>query len=234
MSKNYNSMLREYTRDFLRHNFTTAVGIAPMRAGESPFDLHHSLVERQHVVRLDAWSPQSDEQPLLGYWVPQGGSCSVPRNPGHRGFVFTADFSGCSILVDQMGVDEYRVYHVQGGAGYLESEYLDQPDHGLGLAAAMTFDDYGDAAHPRGFAFLKNEGGRWWIYYQRQNGVGLRYAAGEYTAMGPQTIRGGARVPVADLTREVPRQNAKHSGRDLPQGRNVPTQTTMLPNDELW
>ena len=171
----------------------------------------------------------------MGFWVPQGGSCVVPANPGAVSFVFTPDFSGCSILVDQIDAGQYRVYHVQGGANYLQNEYLGAHDgHGLGLAGSMTFDDYGDAALPRGFAFLKYENGRWWIYYQRQNGVGINYGNGHFRAVGPQTVRGGARVPVADLTSEVPRLNARHSGRDLPVTRNIRAQRRMLPNDELW
>jgi hypothetical protein len=113
---------------------------------------------------------------------------------------------------------------------------MDPPtrDHGLGLAGSMTFDDYGDTARPRGFAFLKYETGRWWIYYQRQDGAPLAYVRGQLMAMGRQSLRGGARVPIADLTCEVPRLNARHSGRDLPITRNIRTQKRMLPNDELW
>jgi hypothetical protein len=235
MSEEYNAKFRADTQGFIRRNFMTAVGIGVLQSGHAPFDLHHHLVNGNPVVRLDAWSPHCTEVPVLGYWVPQGGSCLIPANPGVRAYVFTPDFSGCSILVDQIDAGQYRVYHVQGGAYHLRDEYLGSRDrHGLGLAGAMTFDDYGDAARPRGFAFLKYENRRWWIYYQRQNGVGLGYHHGQLVALGPQTVRGGARVPLADLTREVPRLNARHSGRDLPITRNIRAQRQMLPNDKLW
>jgi hypothetical protein len=237
MSGTFNSLLTANTRGFLKHNFLTAVRFPGQAAGTAPFDLHHYIVNGSHVVTLDLWAlpPHSDAPPLAGYWVPQGGSCVVPANPGTRRYVFTPDFSGCSILVDQINASQYRVYHIQGGANYLQGEYLGGPyGHGLGLAASMTFDDYGDAALPRGFAFLKHEAGRWWIYYQRQNGIGLGYNNGQFQAMGPQTVRGGARVPVADLTAELPRLNARHSRQDLPITRHIRVQRRMLPNDELW
>ncbi|NVZ67295.1 hypothetical protein HX867_34855, partial [Pseudomonas gingeri] len=98
-----------------------------------------------------------------------------------------------------------------------------------------TFHDYGDAAYPRGFAFLKHEDGRWWIYFQRQNGVGLSFVRNKkFQAAGAQTVRGGGRIPVADLMREVPRHGASHSGQELAVTRNIKAQKRMLPNDELW
>lgn len=235
MSGTFNALLTLSPRGFLRHNFLTAVRYPGHAAGAARFDLEHHLVGGSHVVTLDpAGQPYADE-PLKGFWVPQGDSCIVPNNPGVGNYVFTPDFSGCSIVVDQISIGEYRVYHVQGGANYFQSEYLRGPhDHGLGLAGSMTFDDYGSPDAPRGFAFMKHEGGRWWIYYQQQNGVGLAYNSGEFHAIGPQTVRGGARVPIADLTCESPRHNAKHSGLDLPVRRNITTQRRMLPNDELW
>jgi hypothetical protein len=201
-----------------------------LRQGLAKFDLHHSVVNGQKIVRLDAWDPSSshNDEPLNGYWVPQGGSCLIPRIAGSSQYVFTPDFSGCSILVDQIDANYYRVYHVQGDKRCLEAEYLLPAEraHGLGLAGAMTFDDYAAACEPcrtrcgriqtRGFAFLKFESGRWWIYVQSQNGVGIRYMNGEYMLMGPQTISGCSRIPVADLTREVPRAFGRHNGVELP------------------
>jgi hypothetical protein len=232
MSTQFNNQFRIDTRNFVRQNFLTAVRYPGQVAGLTSFDLNHHLINHHHVVTLDRFT---QDPPLMGFWVPQGGSCVIPSDPGATSFVFTPDFSGCSILVDQTNEGQYRAYHVQGGAQYLQQEYLgDANGHGLGLAGSMTFDDYGDAALPRGFAFLKYEQGRWWIYYQRQNGVGLGYNHEHFYAVGPQTVRGGARVPVADLRFEVPRLSARHSGSHLPITRNVRTQVRMLPNDELW
>lgn len=226
------NQFRNNTRNFVRQHFLTAVRYPGHAGGLTVFDLNAHQVNRNNIITLDT---AHGVPPLMGFWVPQGGSCRVPANPGAMSFVFTPDFSGCSILVDQINANEYRVYHVQGGGNYLQAEYLNPiHDHGLGLAGAMTFDDYGDAHLPRGFAFLKYEGQRWWIYYQRQNGVGLGFNNDQFHAVGAQTVRGGARVPIADLTVESPRVGARHSGRDLPVTRNIRAQRQMLPNDDLW
>ena len=243
MSLGFNTMFRSYTRGFLQHNFLTALGIAPLVAGHALFDLVHHLVQGQHIVILRDVNPlnpaqiPAQEMPIFGYWLPQGGSCLIPANPGGlRTVVFTPDFSGCSIMVDQIDANNYRVYHVQGGANYFQAEYLNNPlrNNILGLAASMTSDDYGNADQPRGFAFLKHEQGRWWIYMQRQTGVGLGWNQGQLAPIGPQLPRGGARVPVADLQREVPRLNGRQGGFDLPIVRNIRLQRHMLPNDETW
>ncbi|HEV3105413.1 MAG TPA: hypothetical protein VGZ01_06980 [Trinickia sp.] len=238
MSKGWNDVFIAYTNGFTKRHLMTAAGISRLPGGPASFDLHHQLVDGDHVVRVDAWhSSSASDRPILGHWVPQGGSCLVPRASSARPFVFTPDFSGCSILVDQIDADSYRIYHVQGGSRHIEREYLGASEahsHGLGLAAAMTFDDYGTPSRPRGFAFLKYEGNRWWIYYQGQHGYGLSYCNGQFTPIGPQTPCGGGRMPVADLSCEVPRIGARHSGRDLFVARNLQAQRRMLPNDANW
>ncbi|MGC8532911.1 MAG: hypothetical protein ACP5M1_12820 [Acidiphilium sp.] len=240
MTNGMNWNFQNNTQNFLRQTLITAVRLPPLHAGNAIFDLAHHNVGGQNVVTLDAYNLLGGggvgwEAPLMAYWVPQGGSCVVPAAPGGRRLVFTPDFSGCAILVDQLNAGNYRVYHVQGGAGHLNNEYLNPiHNHGLGLAGAMTFDDYGTAAQPRGFAFLKFEAGRWWIYQQRQTGVGLGWVGGQLVPIGPQSPRGGAKVPVANLTQEVPRLNATQNGIDLPITRNIRAQTRMMPNDEIW
>lgn len=233
MSTEFNNRFRSATKDIVRQYFLTAVRYPRQRDGLTAFDLNDHSVNNNNVVTLDAAVERS--YPLMGFWVPQGGSCVIPANPGAVSFVFTPDFSGCSILVDQIDANQYRVYHVQGGSDYLQQEYLSAHErHGLGLAASMIFDDYGDVTWPRGFAFLKYENGRWWIYYQRHNGVGINYSNGHFRTMGPQTVRGGGRLPVADLTSEVPRINGRHSGQNLPVTRYIWAARRMLPNDEIW
>jgi hypothetical protein len=132
--------------------------------------------------------------------------------------VFTPDFSGCSILVDQIDAHWYRVYHVQGGDGHLKEEYLaDRHLHGLGLAGAMTFDDYGTIQYPCGFAFLKYEKERWHIYYQHQNGAIFGQKNGQIIWIGPApAVLGGGSLPVADLTQEIPEIHKKHGSIQLP------------------
>ncbi len=198
MSDGCNADFRSNTLRFISDNFMTAVGISGVNEGSCPFNLNKHTVEGNTVIRLSAWAATAGENPLLGYWVPQGGSCVVPAEPGARQFVFTPDFSGCYIRVDQVDGANYRVYHVQGGGNYMQTEYSSK-DHGRGLAGSLDFSDYGDDDKPRAFAFLKFEGGAWQIYFQKQNGVGLSFNNNVFTAMGPQTVRGGGIKEVAKL-----------------------------------
>ncbi len=257
MSNTWNQFFSLDTKGYLKEHFMTAVGMQFVPAGPRQFDIHHEVVRGYKIARIDAWDASSrDDEPLNGYWVPQGKSCVIPRTANRSHFVFTPDFSGCSILVDQIDPYHYRVYHVQGSKANLKHEYLTTGHpHGLGLAAAMTFGDYGAAClacrtrcgreQTRGFAFLKFEGDRWWIYAQGQDGVGLGYQDGQYRLTGPQTPAGGVRIPVADLTCEVPRVYARHDGETLPPAsvfdpsRRNPARrgrifARMLPNDDLW
>ncbi|GBQ93876.1 hypothetical protein AA23498_1859 [Acetobacter nitrogenifigens DSM 23921 = NBRC 105050] len=154
-------------------------------------------------------SPNSESR-VSAYWIPQGGSCLIPTNPGEGTLAFTPDFSGCSIVVDQIDDDQYRFYHVQGGSArgsagsYFDEEYLaDGIDHGFGFAGCMRFDDYGIEGRPRAFAVMKYQDGRWWIYFQRQAGQGgIGWAGNEPSIAGVQKVLGGGRIPVADLLRQ--------------------------------
>lgn len=207
------------TKTFLQRNFMTAKRIpSGLVAGINVFDVNDHKAGGYRLATLDKPGEFGKiERPLMAHWVPQGGFCDIPVNPGAMGYVFTPDFSGCSIFVDHIDDATYRVYHVQGGSDYLNKEYLSRFDgHGMGLATAMTFDDYGEDAYPRGFAFMKYEEGRWWIYFQRQNGVGLNFAYGKFQMNGAQTVRGGGRIPVPNLKRESPRHGVVHSGRPVP------------------
>jgi hypothetical protein len=136
MSTEFNNRFRSTTQDIVRRYFLTAVRYPGHSGGLTTFDLNHHSVNNNNVVTLDA---AGRSYPLMGFWVPQGGSCVIPANPGTESFVFTPDFSGCSILVDQIDDNQYRVYHVQGGSNYLQNEYLSAHNrHGLGTS---RFDD---------------------------------------------------------------------------------------------
>jgi hypothetical protein len=244
MTLGYNVLLSQLTRGYLQQNFTTALGIRPLDAGTASFDLVPHLVNGQRVVilraadLLEAQPGNEREMPIFGYWVPQGDSCVIPvRAGGLRQLVFTPDFSGCSIMVDQIDADNYRVYHVQGGALHFQREYLNHPArlNVLGLAAAMTTDDYSDPQQPRGFAFLKYEEDRWWIYVQKQTGIGLGWVQGQLMAIGgAQLPRGGIRMPVADLMHDIPRVYGSQNGFALRSVRNFRVQRRLMPNDDIW
>lgn len=51
--------------------------------GLTAFDLNDHSVMNNHVVTLDA-AVVGRSYPLMGFWVPQGGSCVIPANPEHR------------------------------------------------------------------------------------------------------------------------------------------------------
>lgn len=119
MSMECNNLFRRTTQDIVREYFLTAVHYPGHSSGLTAFDLNYHSVDNYKVITLD--SPENS-YPLMGFWVPQGGSCVIPANPGAETFVFTPDFSGCSIQVDQIDNNQYRVYHVQGGSNYLQSE----------------------------------------------------------------------------------------------------------------
>lgn len=105
----------------------------------------------------------------------------------------------------------------------------------LGLAAAMTTDDYSDPQQPRGFAFLKYEEDRWWIYVQKQTGIGLGWVQGQLMAIGgAQLPRGGIRMPVADLMHDIPRVYGSQNGFALRSVRNFRVQRRLMPNDDIW
>lgn len=250
MSGGVNTALQNNTRNIITQYFLTGVRInVPISNLEhNAFDLTQHTVNGQQIVTLDIFNPLLampggfHEAPISAYWVPQGRSCTIPVTPTLSTFVFTPDFSGCSILVDQITPSRYCVYHVQGGIGHLNAEYLNiGRNHGLGLAGAMAFEDYGNPAAPRAFALLKHEQGRWWIYYQSQNGVGIGYNNGQFNLMGPQTVRGGGKIPIADLRREVPRTPPRINGV-VAQAPSNPfysdniqrTGRSMLPNDTIW
>lgn len=200
MSDDFNKGFTGNTLKFLTDYFMSAVGMTPLDAGSCPFNIHKHTIDGSTIARLAPWQATNGEMPIHGYWVPQGGSCLVPVDPGVRKFVFTPDFSGCAIRVDQIDAANYRVYHVQGGGNYMQTEYEQGPhDHGRGLAGQLDFDDYGDGQRPRAFAFLKHEDDAWTIYFQKQNGTGLRYAEGTFMAVGPQTVRGVGMKEVAKL-----------------------------------
>ncbi|WP_052130586.1 hypothetical protein [Erwinia typographi] len=191
-----NNKFSNSTIDIMKNNFLTAVRLDRLLAGPNNFDLNHHFVNKKfNIMTLD---PPGMSTPLEGYWVPQGQSCVIPANPGTRKFVFTPDFSGCSLMVDQIDRDKYRVYHVQGGSNYYKEEY-EQNKHGLGLAASMVFNDYGDANAPRAFALMKFEHARWWIYYQYQYGIGINFSNERFNTIGPQTVRGFHAIMVKNL-----------------------------------
>ncbi len=99
------------------------------------------------------------------YWVPQGKSCEIPveSDASSPKFVFTPDFSGCAILVNQISRERYCVYHIE--VPHIEDQYKEDGP----LVSALTFSDYGvenSMDKRQAVAFLKYEERRWWIYYQ--------------------------------------------------------------------
>ncbi|WP_235103028.1 hypothetical protein [Photobacterium carnosum] len=93
----------------------------------------------------------------------------------HSLYVFTPNFSGCSLVIDDWSDDLIRVYHVEGGKE--DKQYNDVKDHRNGLIKYMSFRDYdfykkGNTTikSVNGFAFMHYniQAGHWVIHYQKQ------------------------------------------------------------------
>lgn len=241
MSNIYNNKFKVNEREFIKNYFMSSVGIGGRKgldSGEAGFSLRHYLVDKAPVIQLVSAKLFKDhELPLFGYWVAQGESCLIDVKPNIRKYVFTPDFSGCSLLVDQINEKSYRVYHVQARKGCLEKEYGTKLDsHGLGLAGAMTSNDYQIEKNHRGFAFMMYDKDRWWICYQCQNDIGFSISKeGKVFSQGIPKILGGAIEPVANLTKENSLLKVvRHNKVCLPILRKLDLQKTTLLFKNSW
>ncbi len=137
------------------------------------------------------------------YWCRQGGYCDIPVNSTGIKYMFTPDFSGCSLLVDHFKPDIYRVYHVTGGK--FIQEYDNIFDHGVGYAGGVTDDIYwNNDNQDQAFACLKYEEQRWWIYYQTRTSMEVSLVDNQMTGARRTNflITGGGKIPVANLKNE--------------------------------
>jgi len=120
---------------------------------------------RIHDTHTKGLVKQANANAVDGYWAPQGGYVDIPVHPEwtEPGYVFTPGFSGCSMVVDQIGLDRLRVRHVEAGHEFPQYNGLAREEHGGGLSAAMEFHDYGLRVDQNGnadailtgFAFMK-------------------------------------------------------------------------------
>ncbi|SPB13796.1 hypothetical protein NOV72_01061 [Caballeronia novacaledonica] len=209
MANGINRYFLQDTKSFIQSNYLTTAGIFRPPQGASKVDLVREEGVEPSVVRIVPRDQIEADEAIRAHWVPQGGYCDVPIIGGEKNFVFTPDFSGCSLLVDQRDATTYRVYHVTGGSQYFTSEYATKRSADDRLAAAMTYEFYGTAGAPRAVMFMKFEENRWWIYYQSQTGAGYGLSGGNAVArvQGSQltdSIRLAGRMPVSRPEREVP------------------------------
>jgi len=161
MAEGINRYFMADTRAFVDANYLTTAGIFHPPEGTMAFDLHRQEGITPSVVTIEPTNTAKNDESIRGYWVPQGGSCDVPIIAADRAYVFTPDFSGCSLIVDQISDSMYRVYHVTGGNGYVEMEYRKRRDPASKLAGVMTHEFYGAPGAPRALMFMKFEEGRW-------------------------------------------------------------------------
>lgn len=173
-------------------------------------------------------------------WCPQGGSVEIPVVSTGANYVFTPDFTGCSLLVDQIKDDTYKVYHVEGGKFHFQ--YLNK-DHGIGFAGGLGDGDYFKNAGDGAFAFVRYEDQRWWIYYQKKSGLGIGDKKGQFVVQGLNSIAGGGKIPIGNLTRErnvrIPKiGNILWSSLISPDNfnkfRNLIVPQRDIPNPEFW
>ncbi len=129
----------------------------------------------QIIENAKLWNGQTI---LWSYWLPQGKYLDIAKHPDSRRqpiHVLTPNFSGCSLVVDELDESRLRVYHVEGGKENLQ--YNDIPKHGLGLLCCMSYTDYGyytrngkTFENVTAYAFMQYSiaNKEWEIHYQRQ------------------------------------------------------------------
>ncbi|WP_250517068.1 hypothetical protein [Caballeronia sp. INDeC2] len=209
MAHGINRYFLQDTKSFIQSNYLTTAGVFQAPDGTTKVDLAREEGIEPSVVRIVPREQMVDDEPIRAHWLPQGGHCDIPIIGGEKNFVFTPDFSGCSLLVDQRDATTYRVYHVTGGSQYFSREYETRRRASDRLAGAMTYEFYGMAGAPRAVMFMKFEENRWWIYYQSQTGAGYGLSAnGKVVRVQgsplKDSIRLAGRMPVARPEREVP------------------------------
>lgn len=145
------------------------------------------------IVDISKGEIPDKDNAVSGFWAPQGGYVDIPLKPTGTDpdHVFTPGFSGCSLTVDQLNDNVLRVRHVEGSKENSQYNELSAREHGMGLGAAMEFQDYGYAPDGQGqqeqvttgFAFMKYDRKQqvWNIHYQTIQGAsGIeRYAPGK-------------------------------------------------------
>jgi RHS repeat-associated protein len=145
------------------------------------------------IVDIPKGEIPDKDNAVSGFWAPQGGYVDIPLKPTGTDpdHVFTPGFSGCSLTVDQLNDNVLRVRHVEGSKENAQYNELSAREHGMGLGAAMEFQDYGYASDGQdqqeqvtaGFAFMKYDRKQqvWNIHYQTIQGPSSieRYALGK-------------------------------------------------------
>ena len=145
------------------------------------------------IVDIPKGEIPDKDNAVSGFWAPQGGYVDIPLKPTGTDpdHVFTPGFSGCSLTVDQLNDNVLRVRHVEGSKENTQYNELPAQEHGMGLGAAMEFQDYGYAQDGQGqqeqvttgFAFMKYDRKQqvWNIHYQTIQGPSSieRYAPGK-------------------------------------------------------
>lgn len=196
------SLMQSQPETFSRGHILTAAGIGIPSSGMNMFSLtgHDQDANNQptNIVTLGLWRPPATNDIkaiqgaassfMIGEWLPQGSNIDVRITPRDKDakFVFTPDFSGCSLIIDQINADEFRIYHVQGQGttGNNMHEEYECHAHGLGQITAVHAGDYvTNADNPCAFMFMKyvhdGDSPGWHIYKQRRTGLGIHYAPGK-------------------------------------------------------
>lgn len=128
---------------------------------------------------LTAVDPRTTKPQAAGeyaYWAPQGGYVDIPAHPsnGQPQLVFTPGFSGCTLAVDQLSADTLRVRHVEGGKE--DAQYNSETiKHGLGMANAMEYRDYGYFQAGAGPLLESVQGTAFMQYDQRSKGWAIHH-----------------------------------------------------------
>ncbi|BBE08761.1 Uncharacterized protein MCB1EB_0600 [Mycoavidus cysteinexigens] len=91
-----------------------------------------NLLEIAESPGLDPSKQEAHRLSKFAYWLPQGGYVDIKIRPNKNiandpCYLFTPDFSHCSLIVHKKNVNDYRVRHVEGGKE--DEPYHDLPEH---------------------------------------------------------------------------------------------------------
>lgn len=218
MFKSTTDCTEEFRRDHFKLFASEPITTSGISASQANVPGEHYFKVTRHKVTdhrtgnsagtclVVSFSP--DQSGIAGYWVPQGGEATVPKRPeAGRSFVFTPDFSGCSLIAAKSphSSDDLIVQHVEGGKhlAQVEKAWPKQGRSFGSVEAAMTATDYANfnakgELTTQAFAYYSAREGVWSTYSQsREATMSPRNAGGPYLAVGSTRVTNARSVQLS-------------------------------------
>lgn len=219
MSRGLNASFMQNAEAFLNnHPFTSALMSESSRSDlatqptNDPPPLDFDLMEGEkagHSVALINVGPRAattgGDPYIKAYWLPQGKYIDIPKDNPQAAYIFTPEFSGCKIYVDEIPGNLYRIFHIQ--CPHESSEYaanlrgtrrgtIDNDDYGGGPAQHPSAHRVGTVRANVVIQRLRNG---WQFILQGLTGIGPGIGGGAMVyPPGPgQGVGGIATKPIA-------------------------------------